>query len=289
MKTTRTLIAAAIALAASQTALAIDVDAGDYTALPAGTNLFLSYYQYATRDAVYTQGARAPGQPKLESHLGIVRGVKYVDVGGYIVGPEVLLPFGRLRARGDISALGSNSAAGDIILGLPVWFSRPDAKAHVGVTPYLILPTGQYDRNDPLSLGENRWRFILQAGGAQPLTDALTVDIAADVQYHGRNTDFGPKSQLLKQKPLYEVQGFLRYRVAPGADLRVGLQHLRGGENAIDGLSQGDRQKLTKAQVGGSLFISPRQQVLATYGRDLSVRTGFKEDHRLNLRFLQVF
>lgn len=289
MKTTRALIATALALAASPAVLAIDVDAGDYTALPAGTNLFLSYYQNATRDAVYAKGARAPGQPKLESHIGIVRGVKYVDIGGYIVGPEVLLPFGKLRAKGDISTLGSNSGAGDIILGLPVWFNRPDAKAHVGVTPYLVLPTGQYDRNDPLSLGENRWRFILQAGGAQPITDALTVDLAADVQYHGRNTDFGPKSQLLKQKPLYEVQGFLRYKVAPSADLRVGLQHLRGGENAIDGLSQGDRQKLTKAQLGGSLFISPTQQVLATYGRDLSVRTGFKEDHRLNLRFLQIF
>ena len=33
----------------------------------------------------------------------------------------------------------------------------PD-KEHFGITPFVWLPTGQYSRNDPLSLGENRWR-----------------------------------------------------------------------------------------------------------------------------------
>jgi hypothetical protein len=41
--------------------------------------------------------------------------------------------------------------------------------------------------------------------------------------------------------------------------------------------------------VGVAHFLSAKTQVLATYGRDTSVRQGFKEDGRINLRLLQIF
>lgn len=277
------------ALGIATPASAIDVDAGDYTALPPGTNLFLAYYQHATRDKLYANGDRVPINPKLDSDIGILRGVHYMDIGGLIVDPQFLLPFGKLKAKGDIAGLGSNSGVADLILAATVWFNKADAKEHFGITPFVILPTGQYDKNDPLSLGENRWRFILQAGWIKPLTDKLTLDLVADFQLHGKNDEYGPLSQTMKQKPLYEFQSFLRYSLAAGSDLRLGLQHVTGGETKIDGADQGNRQSLTKIQFGGSTFISPTQQILATYGRDLSVRNGFKEEHRLNLRFLQIF
>lgn len=270
-------------------ARAVDVDAGDYTALPPGTNLLLLYSQYATRDKVYANGDRAPGNHKLDSTIGILRGVHYMDIGGYTVDPQFLLPFGKLKAKDDIAALGSNSGLADLILAATVWFNKADAKEHFGITPFVILPTGQYDKNDPLSLGENRWRFALQAGWIKPLTGKLTMDLVADFQLHGKNDDFGPLSRTRKQKPLYEVQGFLRYGIGAGSDLRLGMQHIAGGENEIDGVDQNDRQSLTKMSIGTSTFISPTQQILATYGRDLSVRNGFKEQNRLNLRYLLIF
>lgn len=281
--------AACAALGLAVPAQAIDVDAGDYTALPPGTNLFLAYYQHATRDKLYANGDRVPINPKLDSDIGILRGVHFMDIGGYIVDPQFLLPFGKLKAKDDIAGLGSNSGVADLILAATVWFNKADAKEHFGITPFVILPTGQYDKNDPLSLGENRWRFILQAGWIKPLTDKWTLDLVADFQLHGKNDDYGPLSQERKQKPLYELQSFLRYNLSPGTDLRLGLQHVTGGENKIDGVHQNDRQSLTKMQFGASTFISPTQQILASYGRDLSVRNGFKEEHRFNLRFLQIF
>lgn len=53
----------ALALAASMLcasgASAMDVDAGDYTALPAGTNLGLLHYQHAERNRLYANGSVA--------------------------------------------------------------------------------------------------------------------------------------------------------------------------------------------------------------------------------------
>ena len=56
-------------LLASGNAVAIEVDAGDYTALPAGTNLGVVYYQYATADSLYSDGDKAPINAGLDSQV----------------------------------------------------------------------------------------------------------------------------------------------------------------------------------------------------------------------------
>src|SRR5574343_1913090 len=72
----------AIGLTCSTQASAFDGDAGDYSALPAGTTLAAVYYQYASRDAIFANGNRAPGNNRLDSNVGILRGVHYMKVGG---------------------------------------------------------------------------------------------------------------------------------------------------------------------------------------------------------------
>jgi hypothetical protein len=270
-------------------ARAVDVDAGDYTALPAGTNLGLLYYQHAQRNKVYSGGNAAPGNNKLDSDIGILRGVHFMEIGGLIVDPQFLLPFGKLKAKGDLSALGSNSGLADLLLAATVWFNKPGSKENFGITPFVWVPIGQYDRNDPLSLGEHRWKFALQAGWIKPLSDALTLDVAADVTLYGKNDDFGPLSQTLKQKAQFQLQGWLRYHLSPAADLRLGLSQTTGGETKVDGVSQDDRTSSSKFAIGGAYFVAPKTQLLATYGRDIKVREGFKENNRLNLRLLQIF
>ncbi len=268
---------------------AIDVDAGDYTALPAGTVLGLGYYQHATRNKLYSGGDQVPINAGLDSDVGILRGVYFMDIGGYIVDPQFLLPFGKLKAKKDVSALGSESGLADLVLAATVWFTKPGAKEHFGITPFVYVPTGSYDKNSPLNLGENRWKFALQAGWIKPLSDSVTMDLIADVTAFGKNDEFGATSSTLKQKALFQFQGWWRYHFSPAADVRLGLSHTTGGENKIDGVAQDDRTATTKLSLGGAYFVSAKTQLLATYGRDLKVREGFKENNRINLRLLQIF
>lgn len=286
------IVPAAMLLAAAAfapLAHAINVDAGDFEVAPPGTNVFLLYYQHAVSNDSYAQGNRTPGDPRLTTDIGILRAVHYMKLGSFIVAPQVLLPFGRLDAGRDISALGSQSGVGDMIFAFPVWFNEPGAKSQFSIAPYLIAPTGQYSKNGALNMGTNRWEFDLQAGYVQSLTDTISFDLVGDVQWNGNNTDYGSASQTLKQHNLYNLQTFLRYKFAPGADLRIGLQQVSGGANFVDGVPQNDRQSTNKFQIGGSYFFSPKQQITATYGRDMSAHNGFKEANRLNLRFLQIF
>ncbi|HQT19175.1 MAG TPA: transporter [Thiobacillus sp.] len=288
---TRAVVLVAIAAAATG-AQAVDVDAGDYTALPAGTNLGLVYYQHAERNKLYSGGNQVPINAGLDSDVGILRGVHFMKIGDYIVDPQFLLPFGKLKGKDGLSALGSGSGTGDLILAATAWLvNDPKAKTYFGITPFLFLPTGTYDRSKALNLGENRWKFALQGGYITPLSESVTLDMIGDVTVFGKNDDFGAgaTSQTLKQKAQFQVQSYLRYHVSPAFDLRAGLSHTWGGETTVNGVNQNDRGATSKFSLGGAYFIGPKTQLLATYGRDMDVRQGLKESGRINLRVLQIF
>ncbi|MGH8809121.1 MAG: transporter, partial [Noviherbaspirillum sp.] len=275
---------------ASNSASAIDVDAGDYTALPAGTNLGLVYYQHAERKSLYSKGAKVPIGARLDSDVGILRGVHFMDIGGYIVDPQFLLPFGKLKAKDATSFLGDTSGVGDLILAATVWLvNQPQSNTYFGISPFLTLPTGQYDNSKSLNLGENRSKFTLQAGYITGLGKKLSLDLVADVTLYGNNKDFGPAGATLKQEASYQAQAHLRYLATPAFDLRAGLSKTITGETSVNGADQNDRGSTSKLSLGAAYFLRPTTQVLATYGRDLSVREGFKESNRINLRLLQIF
>ncbi|NER65506.1 transporter, partial [Pseudomonas sp. MAFF212427] len=109
---------------------AVDVDAGDYTALPEGTNLGMLYYQHAERRSLYADGHEQPGKPGLDSDIGILRGVHFMKLGGFTIDPQFLLPFGQLEGQRDTAGLGKSDAGiGDLILASTVWLvERAEAK-----------------------------------------------------------------------------------------------------------------------------------------------------------------
>lgn len=130
---------------------------------------------------------------------------------------------------------------------------------------------------------------MLQVGYIQGIGDKLTLDFAADVTAYGRNDRANPAGQSLTQAPTYQVQGFMRYALSPAWDLRAGLSRTRVDETKLDDNNQNTATTIDKLQLGTAVFVTPKTQLLATRGRDLSVSNGFKEASRLNLRILQVF
>ena len=277
-------------LLSSGNANAVDIDAGDYTALPPGTNLAMGYYQFATRDSLYSDGDKAPINARLDSHIGILRGVHFTEIGGYTVDPQFLLPVGKLEGKDDTFGLGDASGVGDLILAATVWLvNKPESNTYFGITPFLYLPTGSYDRTDALNLGENRWKYALQAGYVNGITPKISLDLAADVTVYGDNDKFGSTNATLEQDPSYQFQGFLRYHLSSQLDFRAGVSHTLGGETSVNGTDQDNRISHTKITVGTAWSATPGLQLMANYGTDLSVDNGFKEQHRINLRVLKAF
>lgn len=282
--------AAALAATLASPARALDVDAGDYTALPPGTNLGLLYYQHAERKRLYDDGDATLKNARLDSDVGILRGVHYTQIGGYTVDPQFLLPFGRLETGGQIEALGNDSGMGDLILAATVWLHNdPENKRYFGITPFVWLPTGSYDHKHSVNLGENRWKAALQAGYITPLAERVTLDLVGDVTWYGDNDELGAAKATLEQAVSYQLQTHLRYHLTPATHLGFLYSHTWGGETKVDGVKQHDRIDTGKIAVSVGHFFTPAVQGLVALGRDVTVENGFKEDWRLNLRVLKVF
>ena len=269
----------------------VTIDAGDYTRLPDGTNLALVYYQHFEGKEFYSQGNKVSGNAKLSADIGMLRGVRFIDVGDFTVAPQFLLPFGQLRTGGDLSGLSSTNGVGDLIFAPTIHLMKdPERKRAFAITPWIYMPTGQYDHNNPLNaFGENRWKLDMQAGYITPLSEKFTLDLIGDVVWYGNNNDFGADSKTMKQDTSYQAQAHLRYHISPATYLAGMLSYDWGGETKVNDVSQNDRQSRSKALLSVGHFVTPSVQILGSYGQDISVRTGVKEDNRFNLRIVKVF
>jgi hypothetical protein len=288
---TSTISAGLLLATLAGNAEAVDVDAGEYTAaLPAGSNIGLLYLQHAERRSLYGNGHKVAIKAGLDSDIGILRVANYQQLGDYTINTQFLLPFGRLEGTRDNDSLGQTNGVGDLVLASTLWLVNDPAKNHYwGIAPYLYVPTGNYDRNDALNLGENRWKMTLQTGYVTGLTEKLSLDLTADVTLFGKNDDLTSQSLTLRQKPLWQAQTYLRYAVTPKLSVHVGASQLWGGETRVDGQDQNDEPNTSKYRVGGSYWMTPTFQALLNYGQDVSVDNGFKEKQRVNLRLLWVF
>lgn len=288
MKYQYALILGLSALALTHTSHAVDLDAGDYDYVPSGTQLAILYYQHAERGSQYIGSSKVNNHPQLDSDIGIARYVHYMDFAGIQIAPQILVPFGRLNAKKDIRALGSTDGLGDIILANTFFLShKAETKSHFGITSYLYLPTGEYSKDDALNLGENRWKLNLQAAYTTQLAEKLKGDIAADITFYGKNDDIQGGGSL-KQDLGYQLQSNLRYQFHPKFDLRAGISYADFGDVKVNGVTSAANTQ-SKFWVGTAFMPSPTVQIIADYGQDIKVENGFKEDDRINLRFLKAF
>lgn len=270
----------------------ITIDDGDYAYAPNGTNLALVYLQHFEGRKLYSQGKKLSDDARLSGETMMLRAVHYWDIGeNYAFDPNILLPMGQVRPGGALGSLETTNGIGDLILALPLHFIKdPTGRDCFAIAPYIWFPTGHYDRNNDLNpFAENRWKLAIQVGRTYKYSEKISLELIGDVRFHGENNDFGPNGASLKQKPLSEVQTHVRYLFTPGTFVGAMLSHVEGGETRVNAIAQDDRQKLNKALLSVGHFITPDTQILASLGRDLSIRTGVKEDLRINFRIMKVF
>lgn len=278
------------ALAVSATANAQAIDAGDYVPAPPGTQLGLIYLQYSHAGALYQDGKKVDDKAELDVAVSLLRYVGFTKVAGMTLDYQVLQPYGHIAGGGSTAGLGKTSGFGDTILVSTLWVHEdPKKKSFFGITPYLFIPTGEYNASKALNLGENRWKGSLQAVYSQGFGDHFVAELAGDAMIFGKNDNLGPNSDQLTQKPLFRVQGFARYLLDDKNEINARLMHVTGGETKINGVEQNNITKTTSVLGTWRHTISPEWQIMTQVGTDIAVHNGFKEGIRGQLRLLKVF
>ena len=269
---------------------AVEVAPGDYEQYPVGATIGAIYYQHSRTNALYAQDHKVSSDFKLRSDIGILRLLHVIALSDTVtLDPQFLLPFGHVSGHDDASPLGSADGIGDLILAAPVKLRLNDARDTLSLTPYLFVPTGNYDRDDPLNIGENRWKFELQGAYVKHFDEHWALDLVGGATWYGDNDDYGPASQRLEQDVSYAAQIMARYMPDAATTFAIGVGHTWGGETEIEQLNQDNRLGTTNLRLTATRFVTPKDQVQVQLGRDLAVENGPKEDLRVNLRYAHIF
>jgi len=116
--------------------------------------------------------------------------------------------------------------------------SNVNAETIVGVALAVRVPTGSYQEDKLINLGQNRFAFRPQLG-IMHTWGKWTTELTGEVAFYTKNDEFF-NGNTLEQKPLYILHSHIIYTFKPGqwASLSAGYDY--GGENKINGVDKDD-------------------------------------------------
>ena len=285
--------AAALLAAGPGPAHAVDVDPGEYEAAPPGTNLLLGYGLFDWSDRFIDRSGHSVSDSHLQTQTGILRPVHFTDVFGITVDPQVFLVYGwQNNAKLDGTDLKDASGFYDVILAGTFWLvNEPEKKRWFGITPFLWLPVGNYNRNQVLNTGENRWKGALQLGYVQHFADRWALDLYGDTTFYGDNDSFGRDHSTKKQDNSYQFQTWLRYYITPAWNVAPGYSGTWGGKVEVGG-NQNFNLLSTEVQqlrLATQYYITPDLQFEAQARTDVWSEGGYRNYLGLHFRIMKVF
>ncbi len=289
MKRTGALIAGGLALPFCFPAAALEFSPGDYEMLPANKSLLLAYFQLSHSDALYSQGKKVPGKNRLQTEATLLRFIHgFRPQDNLSIEPQIIVPL--LRAEMNTPFTDKASGAGDIILGVPFKFTPgTSGRDTVSLAPFVYAPTGAYDPQHAINIGENRWRYLLQGVWIHHFRDKWALESGADVSWTRTNNHYGPDNATLRQSPRYEYQAYISYQLTPATRLGAGGGWVTGAESSVNGTRQQDRLNSRYIRLSASYFLTPSVQLQLSGGRDLKVEQGFRQDSTVSVRLGMLF
>jgi hypothetical protein len=210
----------------------------------------------------------------------------------------VLLPMGRIS--GDVTVAGrtfNQSASGfgdpmlefDInVLGPPAQKNIPDLLRYepgfsVDLLADLYLPIGEYDSDQPLNLGQNRWYgrlgapIIWQLGPWVP-GRRTTLEFLPYVWFFGKNDDY--VGQTLKTDPMFQLDAHLTRDLTEHFWGSLDGTWYYGGKATINGVPG---EKLNNLGFGLTLGYTINDNLNLTFGYKSTVNDNGSGDVRMDV------
>jgi hypothetical protein len=200
------------------------------------------------------QGQQLPGDNSVTA-LGSLSQVVFISrvkfLGAY-VGAEILLPAAHVNVETDLGVRGSDGGVGDLILG-PVMLQWPEHKVFgkplwQRVVLDIDVPTGSYDRNQPVNVGSNLVSLNPHYAATLFLTPKLETSWRFHYLWNSRNNDPNPVYRASNIQPgqAFHFNAAVSYQVMPRLRIGVNAYYLK---------------EITDPRIGGLAIPHAREQV----------------------------
>jgi len=143
----------------------------------------------------------------------------------------------------------------------------------VGAALAVTFPLGDYDDTKLINLGKNRMVFRPQLGVLHQRRN-WQFELTGSVFLYGTNDDFW-NGNVLKQDPLWFLQGHVIYSIKPGwwASISGGFAH--GGRSEVNGIPKSDDKRSRYLALSLGMPINAQQGLKFTWlTSDTHVDTG---------------
>lgn len=146
----------------------------------------------------------------------------------------------------------------------------------------LIVPIGEYDNDEPLNMGQNRWYGRVGAPIVWQLSDWVpgrrtTLEFLPSVWFFSDNSDF--VGHELSTKPKFQVEAHLTRDFQQHLWGSVDVNWLSGGRSSLDGL---EGESLNMLGVGFTLGYHINDNIQLTVGYMASVNDKDPTDIRMD-------
>ncbi|MEO5333432.1 MAG: transporter [Magnetococcus sp. YQC-5] len=273
----------------SATGLA-DNDPLDYTQYPAGTNAFVLYYEHAWGHDMYANGRRTATDYAYKLNVIAAKLATYRELGGRLYIFEVGVPF--VAADLEQASTGLNlgaSSVGDPLFLAAFWpYTNKEAGVQWGVSGWVTLPLGEYDRNKPMNIGNNRWVFKPETNLTFTPVPGLALEATAAVEMFTDNDSFTAANRTLSRDPLLTLEGHISKQVTSELNLSLDYFFHGGGETFVDEVGRNDAREDHALQTTVAFPLGQDYFLRLLYRNDFDVENG-PQSQTVGLRLSKPF
>jgi len=262
-----------------------EIEPRTYANTPVGMNFLAFAYSYSSGNIFMD-----PALPieDLDARLNIVlaRYIRSFSLFGASAKVKAVLPWSTGHwdgfVDGEFETLDASGFADarfglDVLLvGAPVLepaeFASYEQKSVVGLRFDLVAPTGQYDSNELINLGSNRWAFHSEVGLSKTW-GKWTLEGAAGAWFYSTNDNFFGGFEL-SQDPFLVVKANIVRSISPGFWWAVGTGYGQGGRTFVEGVARNTKQKNWRVSAIVVFPLSPTQGLSLTAASGRTFQAG---------------
>jgi hypothetical protein len=268
-------------------ATAQDMEPRSYSNTPVGMNFLVASYGRSAGDVVVSTSLplRDVKATIYNSVLAFAHSDRFFGQSAKVL---IAVPYawGKASAespKGIIS--GSRSGLADPVFKFSVNFFGAPAlspaeyvnyrqKTIVGASIQVTAPLSQYDANQRVNLGTNRWSLKPEIGVSRAV-NRWTLEAYANISFFTTNSQYLGDS-VLKQDPLTVLQGHVAYTFRPRLWAAVDFGFSSGGGATVNGITTANTQRNIRS--GGTLSLP----LTTGHSLKLFVSTGVRTTARTN-------
>lgn len=233
----------------------------------------LLYGNYYQADELTGSNGDKLADIDLTAKVSLLRGIGYFHAGKVPLALQVIIPFGEVKESKLLNE--KSSGLGDIIFGPGVFlYADQDHHTYLSYWFYAFAPTGKWNPNQAINLGQNHWYFQHQLAVSK-MIGRVIGDLNLNYYHHSEESDNDYQAP-----PRFEVEASLAYQV--NDSLIVGLNG--GGywdrdDGEVAGISVADT-KMKRVQLGPSLAYNFTEKfgMNLRWTRDISSANDTKGD-----------